>query len=104
MPAVVAITAILGGETSVQTVPIPHDCVDGFTEAYYARPERFLDESVRRSQSVWGFVEREVEVRFVRALGDDLSSGAWDERYGKWRAMAHFEGSLRLIVSDRRPA
>jgi len=104
LPPIAGITATLGGETAVQTVSIPRDCIDGFTEAYYARPERFLDESVRRSQSVWGFVEREVEVRFVRALKDDLSSGAWDERYGKWRRMAHFDGSLRLIVSDRRPA
>jgi len=95
---------IFGGETSVQTVSIPRDCIDGFTEAYYARPERFLDESVRRSQSVWGFVEREVEVRFVQALRNDLSSGAWDERCGKWRHMTHFNGSLRLVVSDRRLA
>jgi len=30
--------------------------VDGFTEAFYARPERFLDPAVRRAQSAWGFV------------------------------------------------
>jgi hypothetical protein len=28
-----------------------------FTEAYFARPERFLDPAVRQSQSARGFVE-----------------------------------------------
>ncbi len=63
-----------------------------------ARPERLLDESVRRSQSVWGFVTDEVQERVVNALDDDLRSGAWDERYGEWRTKPFFEGSLRMIV------
>jgi hypothetical protein len=103
-PAIAKITAILGGETSVQAVPIPADCVDGFFEAYYARPERYLDDAVRRGQSPWGFIEPEVEERFVRVLRDDLQSGAWDERYGEWRRRPQFEGSLRLITSAGRRA
>jgi hypothetical protein len=79
-------------------VPIPIDCTDGFTEAFYARPERLLDPAVRRAQSAWGFVDAEVQPRFARVLGDDLASGQWDARYGDWRSRAQFEGSLRLIV------
>jgi SAM-dependent methyltransferase len=44
----------LGGTTTVLRVPVPIDCTDGFTEAFYARPEFFLDDEVRRSQSAWG--------------------------------------------------
>jgi hypothetical protein len=98
-PAIDLICELLGGKTEVQTVPVPIDCVDGFTEAFYARPERFMDASVRRSQSAWGFVDGQVEERFVKALGEDLQSGAWDKKYGKWRQQPFFEGSLRLIVS-----
>ena len=98
-PAIATICKMLGGKTDVQAIPIPIDCFDGFTEAFYARPERFLDPSVRRSQSAWGFVADETQERFIKTLGDDLQSGAWDERYGKWRKQPHFEGSLRLIVS-----
>jgi len=98
-PAIDLICECLGGKTEVQTVSVPIDCVDGFTEAFYARPERFLDSMVRRSQSAWGFVEEKVQERFVKDLGDDLQSGAWDQKYGKWRQQAFFEGSLRLIVS-----
>jgi hypothetical protein len=84
----------------VQVIPIPIDCVDGFTEAYYARPESFLDPEVRRSQSAWSFVGERDQSRFVQTLGEDLKSGAWDRKYGEWRRKPHFEGSLRLIVSN----
>lgn len=98
-PAIETISKYLGGKTEVQTVPIPIDCVDGFTEAFYARPEKFLDPAVRRSQSAWGFVKDEVQERFVKTLADDLQSGAWEKRYGQWRQRPFFEGSLRLIIS-----
>src|ERR1041384_2353633 len=55
-PAIDQIARKLGGLTQVQVVPIPIDCVDGFTEAFYARPEMFLAPAVRRSQSAWSFV------------------------------------------------
>jgi len=104
-PAIQTISKGLGGVTLVQVIPIPIDCVDGFTEAYYARPEAFLDSSVRRSQSAWSFVAEKDQSRIVQSLRDDLTSGAWDRKYGDWRTKPHFEGSLRLIVSnatDRR--
>jgi SAM-dependent methyltransferase len=98
-PHIAAIVEGLGGQVSVETVPITIDCVDGITEAFYARPERLLDPAVRRAQSSWGFVAPEVEPRFVAALSADLASGAWDARYGRWREMATYDGSRRLIVS-----
>ncbi len=98
-PAIEKITCSLGGAVEVQTVAIPIDCVDGFTEAYYARPEAFLDPAVRASQSAWSFVSEQDQLRFVKTLSDDLKSGAWDRNYGEWRSKPTFEGSLRLIVS-----
>lgn len=98
-PRIQRICAALGREAEVQVVPVPIDCTDGFTEAYYARPEAFLDPAVRRSQSAWSFVPETVQSRFVKILGDDLKSGAWDQKYGEWRTRPHFEGSLRLIIS-----
>jgi hypothetical protein len=98
-PAIRAIAEALGGSIEVQTVPIPIDCVDGFTEAFYARPEKFLDPAVRRSQSAWSFVSDDDQQRFVRRLEDDLRSGVWDEKFDEWRHKPYFEGSLRLLVS-----
>lgn len=99
-PQIGRIADLLGGTTQITEVPIPIDCVDGFTEAFYARPERFLDACVRRSQSAWSFVPNEVQERFVNRLSDDLRSGAWNERFGEWRQKPFFLGSLRLIVSN----
>lgn len=97
-PPIARLCELLGDFTEVQPISVPIDCVDGFSEAYYARPEMFLDPGVFRSQSSWSFVEEEVRQRFVRTLGDDLRSGAWDRKYGHWRRMPSFEGSLRLVV------
>jgi len=98
-PKIDKICKILGGNTEVQTIPIPIDCIDGFNEAFYARPEQFLDPAVRRSQSAWSFVDEKMQEKFVKTLRDDLESGAWDQRYGPWRTKPSYDGSLRLIVS-----
>jgi SAM-dependent methyltransferase len=98
-PAIDHICAVLGGQTTVTAVPIPIDCVDGFTEAFYARPEQFLDSAVRQSQSAWGFVSDADEQRTIARLRADLDNGEWDRRYGALRTQPEFIGSLRLITS-----
>jgi hypothetical protein len=100
-PGLDRICEVLGGRTTVTTVPVPADCVDGFTEAFYLRPEAFLDPLVRKSQSAWGFVGPGVEERFVGDLSADLSSGDWDRKYGSLRGQAQYEGSLRLVTALR---
>jgi hypothetical protein len=35
----------LGAGASTRIVPVAKDCLDGFTEAYFARPEAFLEEA-----------------------------------------------------------
>jgi hypothetical protein len=103
-PAMTFLADALGQGTEVRSVPVPADCTDGFTEAYFARPERFLDDAVRRSQSAWGFVDDAAEQRAVARLAGDLASGAWDERYGALRSEPEFDGSLRLVVGPPGPA
>jgi SAM-dependent methyltransferase len=98
-PAIDRVCALLGTSAAVTSVPIPIDCTDGFTEAFYARPEQFLLPDVRASQSAWGFVPPEVEARAVAALRADIESGAWDELHGHLRDRPTFEGSLRLIAA-----
>jgi SAM-dependent methyltransferase len=97
-PKIDWICAVLGG-ARVEEVPVPIDCTDGFTEAFYARPEAFLDPEVRSAQSAWAFVEDGAEERAVERLGRDLESGEWGRRFGALREQATFAGSLRLIVA-----
>ncbi|MDA0180631.1 methyltransferase domain-containing protein [Solirubrobacter phytolaccae] len=99
MPAIERIAAAPGGSVEVSSPPIPHDCVDGFIEAYYARPEAFLDPSVRAAQSAWAHTRVDVEPG-LRRLADDLASGAWDARYGALRQRPEYVGSLRLVATS----
>jgi SAM-dependent methyltransferase len=64
----------------MEPVPIPWDCADGFFEAYWRRPEAYLDENVRRGISVWASVGLDAEQRAVDSLRVDLASGRWTER------------------------
>lgn len=98
-PAPQEITRMLGGAIEVRHLPIPLDCTDGFGEAYYGRPEMLLDPGARLANSAWSFVDDTVSQRFERALGADLASGAWDEKYGHLRTQPNFDGSLRLIIA-----
>lgn len=88
----------LGRDVEVQELPIPAGCRDGFTEAYFGRPEAFLDERVRRAQSSWHHAGPEAEARAVAALRDALEDGSWDARFGHLRNAESYEGSLRLLV------
>jgi SAM-dependent methyltransferase len=99
-PPIAAIVEGLGGQTIVQPVEIPLNCTDGFSEAYYGRPERLLEPGARRANSAWSFVEAGVEERFVDRLSRDLKDGAWDAQYGSLRTQPLFDGSLRLIIGQ----
>lgn len=87
----------LGART--EPVLIPWDCADGFFEAYWRRPEAYLDERVRRGISVWARVGPEAEQRAVRTLRDDLASGRWAERNRDLLELDAAELGLRLLVA-----
>lgn len=99
MPRIEVITEQLGGRANVDPVPLPANCSDGFAESFFGRPEAFLDDRVRRSQSAWGFIEPEVEARSVSALRTALADGTWDRRHGHFRTSAEYPGSLRLLTA-----
>jgi SAM-dependent methyltransferase len=100
MPALDRVAAALGGRVEVRTVPVPADCIDGFGQAFFARPERTLDPAVRRAMSAWSFLDDAVVDRYVRELSADLESGAWDERWGHFRRLPEFDVGLRLVVAQ----
>ncbi|MEZ0093257.1 class I SAM-dependent methyltransferase [Streptacidiphilus sp. EB129] len=96
-PAVADITGALGGQATVEVVPVPVDCTDGFNEAYYGRPERLLDPGARQACSAWSFVDAELREQYTEHLRRDLASGAWDRRHGALREQPALNGSLILI-------
>ena len=82
-----------------EPVLIPWDCADGFFEAYWRRPEAYLDNHVRRAVSMWTRVGPEAEQRAVRSLHDDLASGRWAERNRELADLDAAELGLRLLMA-----
>ncbi len=83
----------------MEPVLIPWDCADGFFEAYWRRPEAYLDDHVRRGISVWARVGPDAEQRAVRSLRDDLASGRWAERNRDLVDLEAAELGLRLLIA-----
>jgi hypothetical protein len=98
-PTIDHVATVLGGEIEVIAVPIPIDCTDGFGEAYYARPEAFLEPDVRAAQSGWVLTDPDAITRGITKLADDLTSGRWDERHGHLCSQPERVGAVRLIVA-----
>lgn len=99
-PPIAKVSALLGGDVRVQSVPIPLDCKDGFNEAYYGRPEMLLDREARLACSSWSFASPKSVERFQRTLSEDLENGGWDRRWAHLRTQVSYDGSLRLVVGN----
>lgn len=99
-PSIDRLVALLGPVTTVRPVPVPLDCRDGFTEAYYGRPELLLEKGVQGACSSWTLTDPAAIARFDAHLRRDLASGEWDLRFGHLRTQPTYEGSLRLVVRE----
>lgn len=98
MPTPERVAELLGG-AEIRTVPIPHDCVDGFIGAFWRRPEAFLDPLVRAGMSSFAVVEDQLGPG-VERLRADLESGAWHERYGDdLLGRQELDTGYRLVVA-----
>jgi hypothetical protein len=90
----------LRGEVRIETLSLPADCQDGFGEAFWARPEAYLDPRIRAGMSAFGLLgPAEIDLG-VRRLRADLASGAWDERHGELRRLPELDCGHRLIIAD----
>lgn len=98
LPTLDQIAAELGARVEVDRLPVPFTCVDGFAEAYYARPERLLDAGARAADPAWGRVDDLTARRSVAALRTALETGVWDDRYGPLRRRPTLDGSVVLLV------
>jgi len=96
-PPLDGLAAAIGARA--EPVLIPWDCADGLFEAYWRRPEAYLEDRVRRAVSVWTRVGPQAERRAVRGLRDDLASGRWAERNRDVAGLDAAELGLRLLVA-----
>lgn len=92
-------TAVALAAHTVETVPVAHDCSDGFLMAHWRRPERYLDPAVRDGISSFAQGPPERFAAGLARLEADLSSGRWHERHGHLLDREEFDAGCRLIVA-----
>jgi SAM-dependent methyltransferase len=92
--------AELLGDLEIRPVPVPHDCRDGFFQAYWRRPEAYLDEAVRNSISVFHVLPAEEIGAALDRLRADLDDGTWEARNADLLELTELDVGLRLVVSS----
>lgn len=85
------------GPSKVSTVPIPHDCTDGFMCAYWQRPRAYLDDRVRSAISTFSKLGN--ISASLAALAHDVKSGAWKRQYGEILNKTEMDMGYRLVVA-----
>jgi SAM-dependent methyltransferase len=93
------LSALLGG-ARVETVPVPHDCTDGFGAAFWRRPEAYLDPTVRAGISMLAQTGEEVLRPGLARLSDDLLSGLWHRRHADLLDREALDVGYRLVIAD----
>lgn len=91
---------MLLGPIRVESVPIPHDCLDGFFGAFWRRPELLLDQTVRDGISVFAQAGAEDTERALALLSADLASGAWRERHADLIELDELDLGYRLVIAE----
>lgn len=97
-PTLSALDDALDG-THVETVMVPADCQDGFYAAYWARPEAYLDPTVRAGISCCALLDQTLVESRMAQLATDLDDGTWDQRHPGLRAQPSTDVGYRLIIS-----
>jgi SAM-dependent methyltransferase len=88
------------GTVSIQTVPVPHDCVDGFGGAYWRRPQAYLDETVQAGISMLALTPKPMLAKGLEHLRVELTNGAWARRHADLLDVPQLDLGYRLLVSD----
>jgi SAM-dependent methyltransferase len=88
------------GSVTVEPVPVPADCTDGFTAAYWRRPDAYLDEAVRTNMSTFALLDGRVIADGVARLARDLADRAWHRRYASLLTLSQLDVGYRLIVAE----
>ena len=88
------------GQVTIEPVPIPADCTDGFTAAYWRRPHAYLDEAVRANMSTFALLDNRLLAEGVARLERDLADGSWERRNASLLTVTKLDVGYRLVVAD----
>jgi SAM-dependent methyltransferase len=90
----------LGGRVESTPVLIPADCTDGFTGAYWRRPDLYLDPNSRANMSTFALLKADAVEEGVQALERDLSNQTWHRRYGDLLELSELDVGYRIVRAE----
>jgi SAM-dependent methyltransferase len=85
-------------QVQIISVPIPHDCADGFLHAYWRRPEAYFDSGLRSAISAFANIRAETG---LAALRRDLDDGTWLRRNAHLLELNELDLGYRLVIGTR---
>lgn len=88
------------GASRVETVPVPHDCTDGFLGAHWRAPQSYLDPAVRQGMSVFAKTPADHVERGLAHLAHDLRTGGWSDRHQDLLALTELDVGYRLLIAE----
>ena len=88
------------GRVTIEPVPVPADCTDGFTAAYWRRPHAYLDKSIRANMSTFALLDGRLVADGVARLARDLADRSWHRRYASFLALPELDVGYRLVVAE----
>ena len=83
----------------IREIPVPHDCVDGFGAAFWARPEAYCDPIVQAGMSWLAMLTDAERSAGAERLRGDLESGEWQRRYGHLLEHETYDAGYRLAIA-----
>jgi ubiquinone/menaquinone biosynthesis C-methylase UbiE len=78
---------------------LPPDLHDAFLAACWRRPELYLQPEVRAGMSPFVLADKEEVASGLERLGQDLTDGAWQRKYGEVLTWSNFDAGYRFIVA-----
>jgi SAM-dependent methyltransferase len=84
---------------TVDPVPVPCDCSDGFLGAWWRRPAAYLDPAVQTGISSFCELGPKVIGPPLARLAADLECGEWERRFGGLLELDELDLGYRLITA-----
>jgi SAM-dependent methyltransferase len=89
------------GAARIESLPVPHDCTDGFAAAYWRRPAAYLDPVVRAGISMFAQTGDDIVRQGLERLAADLRSGHWHKRHEDLLERESLDAGYRLFIAER---
>lgn len=96
--AIEAYASMFEAPVEIIHVPIPWDCLDGFPEAYWRRPNEVLDPVVWKSVSILTLIPEYERTKGLNRLALELRNGQWRKKYGHLLKLEEYDMGIRLVV------